>query len=50
MSPLLQNLVRNAIKLRGEEGVDAGNKVRVRLVQTDVDKGIIDFEKFHSNL
>ena len=35
--------------LHGYEGVDVGNKLRVRLVHTDVDKGFIDLEKVHSN-
>jgi VacB/RNase II family 3'-5' exoribonuclease len=35
--------------LHGYEGVDVGNKLRVRLVHTDADKGFIDFEKVHSN-
>jgi VacB/RNase II family 3'-5' exoribonuclease len=35
--------------LRGYEGVDVGNKLRVRLIHVDVDKGFIDFEKVHSS-
>jgi VacB/RNase II family 3'-5' exoribonuclease len=31
--------------VRGEEGLDVGDKVRVRLVRTDVSQGYSDFEK-----
>ena len=31
--------------VRGEEGMDVGERVRVRLVRTDADKGHIDFER-----
>jgi exoribonuclease-2 len=31
--------------LHGYEGVDVGNRLRVRLIHTDVDRGYIDFEK-----
>jgi VacB/RNase II family 3'-5' exoribonuclease len=31
--------------LRGYEGVDVGNLLKVRLIHIDVDKGFIDFEK-----
>ncbi len=31
--------------LRGYEGVDVGDRLKVRLIHTDVDKGFIDFEK-----
>ena len=31
--------------VRGEEGLDVGDKLRVRLVRTDVNQGYIDFEK-----
>jgi exoribonuclease-2 len=30
---------------RGYEGVDVGNRLKVKLVHVDVDKGFIDFEK-----
>ena len=30
---------------RGAEGVEVGDRLRVRLVHTDVSKGFIDFEK-----
>jgi ribonuclease R len=31
--------------LHGEEGIDVGNRLKVRLIYTDVNKGFIDFEK-----
>jgi VacB/RNase II family 3'-5' exoribonuclease len=31
--------------LRGFEGIDVGNKLKVKLVHVDIDKGFIDFEK-----
>ncbi|HVV73608.1 MAG TPA: RNB domain-containing ribonuclease, partial [Verrucomicrobiae bacterium] len=31
--------------VRGAEGIDVGDSVRVRLASVDVDKGFIDFEK-----
>jgi ribonuclease R len=31
--------------LKGFQGVDVGDRLKVRLVHTDVDKGFIDFEK-----
>jgi len=31
--------------LRGYAGVDVGNRLKVKLIHTDVDKGFIDFEK-----
>ncbi len=33
--------------LYGHEGVDVGNRLRVQLVHTDVEKGYIDFKKIH---
>jgi VacB/RNase II family 3'-5' exoribonuclease len=33
--------------LRGYEGVDVGNQLKVRLIHADVEKGFIDFEKVH---
>jgi exoribonuclease-2 len=30
---------------RNASGIDVGDKVRVRLISVDVDKGFIDFEK-----
>ena len=36
--------------LRGYEGIDVGNRLRVRLIHADVDKGFIDFEKGPSSL
>ncbi len=36
--------------LRGYEGVDVGNRLKVKLVHVDVNKGFIDFEKIHFNL
>ena len=33
--------------LYGYEGVDVGNRLRVQLVHTDVEKGYIDFKKIH---
>ena len=32
------------------EGVDVGDRLKVKLIHTDVDKGFIDFEKVRSNL
>jgi exoribonuclease-2 len=34
--------------LHGYEGVDVGNRLKVRLIHTDVDRGFIDFEKVPS--
>jgi exoribonuclease-2 len=31
--------------LHGHEGVDVGNRLRVQLIHTDVEKGFIDFKK-----
>jgi exoribonuclease-2 len=36
--------------LHGYEGVDVGDRVKVKLTHTDVDKGFIDFEKVHAHL
>ncbi len=36
--------------LHGYEGVDVGNRLKVRLIHVDVDKGFIDFVKVPSNL
>jgi len=33
--------------LYGYEGVDVGNRLRVQLINTDVEKGYIDFKKIH---
>ena len=30
---------------RGYEGVDVGNRLKVKLIHVDIDKGFIDFEK-----
>ncbi len=34
--------------LYGYQGVDVGDRLRVRLIQVDVEKGYIDFDKVHS--
>ena len=31
--------------LRGEKGIDVGDKVQVRLASVDMEKGFIDFER-----
>jgi len=36
--------------LHGYEGVDVGNRLKVRLVHVDVDMGFIDFEMVHAKL
>jgi exoribonuclease-2 len=36
--------------LHGYEGVDVGNRLKVQLIHTDVEKGYIDFKKIHSGL
>ncbi len=36
--------------LYGYEGVDVGNRLKVRLIHTDVEKGYIDFKKIHLGL
>ena len=33
--------------MHGFEGVDVGNRIRVQLIYTDVDRGFIDFKKAH---
>ena len=33
--------------LYGHEGVDVGDRLRVQLIHTDVEKGYIDFKKVH---
>jgi exoribonuclease-2 len=33
--------------LVGHEGVDVGNRLRVQLIHTDVEKGYIDFKRIH---
>jgi exoribonuclease-2 len=35
--------------LYGYEGVDVGNRLKVQLIHTDVEKGYIDFKQVHSN-
>lgn len=35
--------------LHGYEGIDVGNRLEVRLVHTDIDRGFIDFEKVRTN-
>jgi VacB/RNase II family 3'-5' exoribonuclease len=35
--------------IRGHEGVDVGERLTVRLILADVDKGFIDFEKVRTN-
>ena len=34
--------------IRGAQGVDVGDRVRVRLVSVDVEKGFVDFERVSS--
>jgi exoribonuclease-2 len=36
--------------VHGYEGVDVGDRLKVRLIHTDVDRGFIDFERVNSNL
>jgi exoribonuclease-2 len=31
--------------LKGFQGVDVGNRLKVKLIDTDIEKGFIDFEK-----
>ncbi len=33
--------------IKGQNGVDVGNRLRVQLIHTDVEKGYIDFRKIH---
>ena len=35
--------------LQGYSGVDVGNRLEVRLIHTDIDRGFIDFERVRSN-
>jgi len=34
----------------GYQGVDVGNRLKVQLIHTDVEKGYIDFKKIHLGL
>ena len=36
--------------LYGYQGVDVGNRLKVQLIHTDVEKGYIDFKKIHLSL
>jgi exoribonuclease-2 len=45
-------IVRPAVEgrvVRGFEGLDVGDRVRVELVHTDVERGFIDFERSREN-
>ncbi|HXY38686.1 MAG TPA: RNB domain-containing ribonuclease, partial [Vicinamibacteria bacterium] len=41
---LLQPPVEGRV-VRGEQGLDVGDRVRVQLLHTDVEKGFIDFAR-----
>jgi exoribonuclease-2 len=36
--------------LYGYEGVEVGNRLKVQLIHTDIEKGFIDFKKIQSSL
>jgi exoribonuclease-2 len=36
--------------LYGYEGVEVGNRLKVQLIHTDIEKGFIDFKKIPSSL
>ena len=41
----LQKGTPNPSLVRGEKGLDVGDRLRVRLANVDVDRGFIDFER-----